>query len=590
MMRFFNRQCQYAPPRSKSIWWISAFVLAVLAVVAILLGSQSWERDRLLDEAQASLDGGDVEGAAIYLGAAYEADPQNTRTLSLLVELFEQSDHPFVMHWDERLLQQVPGSEPDRLRAAKHAMEFDQPETALQLLAEMPESGSESPGYSRLMAAASAAGGSEFAEIRKHLKRATEEQPGEQTLDALNLVVFDALASPPASPQRQAAMAQLKQLAAGGAGVSPWALLMLVKLEAPNDGDRGAEGAQRGASNPHLERLIGLVDEHTHLRYALLALDAAHAYGGDGWREMLARVRAQADGLAAPQATFWTMDWMNRHGLFEASIAWADAEAAAKARAFPVCLAVAEAYLGLHRWEELGTFLDGQRWPGMDSLRLAMAAISAAQTAERPGRSQIANLLQEQAIERASRSEAELRLLEFAARKHQWDDLHEQVLWKIARSRKVSREVALSACARLKRRYLASGNLEKSLQVAERSVEIMPSDFIESNNLIYTSLLMRKDVEQQLARSLALHQRYPGIRPITSTCALAHLISGDVARARALLHELPEPFRRHPAIAPFCGVVLAHAGETQAANAYLQLPAVLHFDAERELVATAKGL
>ncbi len=542
------------------------------------------KHSRLLKNARSALEAGSYEISGTGITAVLDAEPNNPKALGLMVELLERGGaREAILPWYDRLIEAEPGNVAITIRAATLALDLGEVSAAERFLANKAGMAGSAGGveFSRATARLALAQGTlhRAAAMFAHVLEIAAD--GATSADRLNAAITRMLASGDDDAQRTAALREIETFVSDPQ-VGTQALRTLLEVNLHRSDSR----------NGHLSRMLSsfqsLSETSNQFGPKLETLDYTYRAKDPRWKAMLSDLQASTTSGSKidRDALYWLIQWMNDSDLSSAAIAWADGLELPGRNGYPLGLGLAEAYINCRQWKELRDLLETAEWGELRFLKLAILS-KALSGSDDQNASESRDMSWKLAMEFASKKTAKLQLLEVFLRKHEWTDMHLEVLWDLADH--VARvEVQASACVRLKQHYLAAGDLTSCRKVAALAVKTMPYDYIEKANWIYMSLLLDpENPADLLQQSRQLFESHPDISPVISNYAFARFCSSDYAGAADLLRRLPEPFRKHPAVAPICGIILAHAGAQDEAQDYLELPHRLHFDAERKLVAAA---
>lgn len=568
-------------------------IVSIVILFCVLAGGgalfhhlKSTKHQRLLANAHAALEAGNYEISATGITAILDADPGNPRALELMVALLEKGGaKEEILPWYGRLTEAEPGNVTHTVRAATKALDLGDVTAAEKFLADKAgiagsASGVEFHRVAARLALARGDHGRAAAIFAYVLKTAVN---GGTAADRLNAAITRMLISGDDDAERTAALRQIENLVSDP-NVGTQALRTLLEVHLHRSDSRNGQLTQL------LNRFQSFGDSSSRFAPKLETLDYAYRAKDPRWKAMLSDLQASISsaGLNHDHDTlYWLVQWMNDRDLSAEAIAWIETLELTRRESYPLALALAEAYINDQQWDEIRHLLDSADWGELGFLKLAILTKALNESAEQQN-AEARDMSWKLAMNFAGKKTSQLQLLEVFLRNHEWNDMHIEVLWELATHRSPV-EVRASACARLKRHYLAMGDLQKCRAVAAIAVEAMPYDYIEEANWIYMSLLLDPENSGDLVQqSKKLFESHPNVGPVISNYAFACFCSGDYVQAVELLERLPEAFRRHPAIAPICGIILASAGAQNEAREFLDLPLRIHFDAERELVATAR--
>ena len=187
---------------------------------------------------------------------------------------------------------------------------------------------------------------------------------------------------------------------------------------------------------------------------------------------------------------------------------------------------------------------------------------------------------------RAAGDTTRLNLLQTIAFQWNWPEKATAVLWMLADNPDAQRD-ALQA---LYRYYAEQRDTTGLYRALSRLVAVMPDDPAVRNNFAQISLLLKAETFRARGIARDLHEAHPHDAAYTSTYAFALFQSGDVKGAVKIMSQLSPEQLREPAVAAYFGVLLAAAGQNDAATEYFGYAEKAKLlPEEEELVAKAKA-
>jgi len=153
-----------------------------------------------------------------------------------------------------------------------------------------------------------------------------------------------------------------------------------------------------------------------------------------------------------------------------------------------------------------------------------------------------------------------------------------------------NRDAQRDALQALYRYYAEQRDTTGLFRALSRLVAVMPEDPAVRNNFAQISLLLK--AEPFRARGIArnLHEAHPHDAAFASTYAFALFQSGDVKGAVKIMSQLTPEQLHDPSIAAYYGILLAAAGQNDAATEYFgRAEKAKLLPEEEELVAQAKS-
>jgi thioredoxin-like negative regulator of GroEL len=148
-----------------------------------------------------------------------------------------------------------------------------------------------------------------------------------------------------------------------------------------------------------------------------------------------------------------------------------------------------------------------------------------------------------------------------------WRDEAIDLLWLVTKDR-TKAEAALQT---LYNAFIKTGDTQNLYRVLIHLFELRPDDRDIENNLAQVSLLLNLNAErgQELARDV--YDKAPRNPAYASTYAFALYARGQTKDALRVFSRFSETQLRQPAIALYCGIILAAAGDSERAAAFLDL-------------------
>lgn len=257
----------------------------------------------------------------------------------------------------------------------------------------------------------------------------------------------------------------------------------------------------------------------------------------------------------APE-TFGLLRWLNAHRREERTLAWTKGAGKTSATSVPFAFAVAEALARLARWEELDAWLDVADWKDMEPLRDFLRAML-------DGRgTTVGGEAWDRSIAESKRALGGLQVLLDLAEDWGWHTAVDALLWEIASIQRNPRPTLRHLFARHRSQRDAQG----MRRVMRRVHELDPDDWIASNNLAHLELLLRGDIA--LAGRLATDnfQKRPEIPAIATTYAFYLWRSGQTAKVLPVIQAIAMPAPTSPEARLYQAILLAAAGNRQAAT------------------------
>lgn len=250
--------------------------------------------------------------------------------------------------------------------------------------------------------------------------------------------------------------------------------------------------------------------------------------------------------------------------------------------AIPLRFALADAYVRLRDWAALKTMLQGGSWERGEPVRRAFLAKAARETGDDIGfeKNWVA------AVGAAEGDVARLNLLQTIAFQWNWPEKGTAVLWMLAENRAAQRE----ALQTLYRNYAQQRDTTGLYRALSRLVAVIPEDPAVRNNYAQISLLLKAETIRARGMARDLHEAHPHNAAYTSTYAFSLFQSGDVKGAVKLMSQLTPEQLHEPSVAAYYAILLAAAGQNDAATEYFGYAEKAQLlPEEEELVAKAKA-
>jgi Flp pilus assembly protein TadD len=542
---------------------------ALCLLVAVCWGGHSfyvrWQEHKLMRQAHVAFDKNDLRWAAMAAQRAYAVDPQSADACRTLAAIAEKQNSAEAIDWRRRVVALTPESLADRLALVESALRFAQPAIAAEALAQVPKAKQNEARYHSTAA---------------HLAL-TKHDPGaaEQHFEA-------AMRLEPNDPRHQLELAEC-QLRSGDQNkrVAGRALAERVK-----DDPRVRLDALRVLINDsvHWRRdsvSIELAKELDALPAAtfadrLVALGILHGLKDPDFTAALTRL--EGESTKSPEKAVKLVTWMNSQRLALLAIEWSKRLPSEMIGSVSFRFALADAYVRLGNWTALKVMLERGSWGRGEPVRRALQAKAARETGDEIGFEK--NWAA--ALGAAEGDPERLKLLQAIAFRWNWPDKGTAVLWMLAKNPAARRE-ALEA---LYRRYAEQRDTTGLYRALSRLVAVMPHDPALRNNFAQVALLLKAETFRARGIARELHAAHPHDAAFASTYAFALFESGDVKGAVKVMSQLTPDQLHDPSVGTYYGIVLAAAGQNDAASEYLNLAEKAQLlPEEEELVARAKA-
>jgi cellulose synthase operon protein C len=542
---------------------------ALCLLVALCWGGHTfyvrWQEHKLMRQSHVAFDKNDLRWAAMAAQRAYAVDPKSADACRTLAVIAEKQNSAEAIEWRRRVVALEPGSMPDRTALVESALRFEQPAIAAEALAQVPSAQQNDARY-HSTAAHLALTKHDFAAAEQHFEAAVRLAPND--------------------PRSQLELAEC-QLRSGDRG----------KREA------GRALAERVKSDPRvrLDALRVLINDAVHWRRdsvsvelakeldalpaatfadRLVALGILHSLNDPDFSAALTRL--EGESTQSPEKAAKLITWMNSQRLALLAIDWSKRLPPEMLGSIQFRFALADAYVRLRDWTSLKTMLQRGSWGRGEPVRRALQAKAARETGDDIGfeKNWVA------AVAAAEGDPERLKLLQAMAFRWSWPDKGTAVLWMLAENPAARRE-ALEA---LYRHYAEQRDTAGLYRALSRLVAVMPHDPAVRNNFAQISLLLKAETFRARGIARELHAAHPHEAAFASTYAFALFESGDVKGAVKVMSQLTPEQLHDPSIAAYYGILLAAAGQNDAATEYFAVAEKAKLlPEEEELVARAKA-
>ncbi len=549
------------------LWLIIIGALCLL--VALSWGGHRlyvrWQEHKLMRQAHVAFDKNDLRWATMAAQRAYAVDPKSADACRTLAAIAEKQNVPEALDWRRRVVALLPDSLPDRVALVECALRFKQPAIAAEALARVPVAQQNDASY-HTTAAHLALTKKDFAAAEKHLETAVRLAPNEARRE-LELAEFQIRSDDAA--KREAGRVRAEKLK-HNPELKLTALHILI-----ND----AVARRNDTASLELAKELDAFPEATFAD-RVLALNILRGLKDPAFTGALTRL--QSESAESADKAVRLINWMNSHGLALLAIDWSKRLPPEMLGSVPLRFALADAYVRLRDWVALQGMLQGGSWERGEPIRRALLAKAARETGDDMGfeKNWVA------AVGAAENDPARLNLLQTIAFQWNWPEKATAVLWMLAENRDAQRD-ALQA---LYRYYAEQRDTTGLYRALSRLVSVIPEDPAVRNNFAQISLLLKAETFRARGMARDLHEAHPHNAAYASTYAFALFQSGDVKGAVKLMGKLTPEQLRDPAVAAYYAILLAAAGQNDAATEYFGLAEEAKLlPEEEELVAKAKA-
>src|SRR6266496_3909310 len=540
--------------------WPARLALMVTAlVIAFLLGAlffnygsklfEDWRQNRLLHRAAALLQEGKLSEASQAAQELLGRHPDSLPALYVLAEAAEKQNLDEAVRWREQIARLLPSDLDSQLNLASAALRFGKLDLARQALDRVP-SGDRDRAAFHVVAGWLARAQGKFAEQEEQFAAAVKKEPTND-LYQFNLAALRIHSSDPEkTAQARDTLQRLSKLAPYRTG----ALRALLN-------DAVARNDLIAADN--LAQQLQMSPEVTFGDY-LLCLNFYRKLDQKKFRSILEKVKPVA--ARDPSNLASLMDWMNQNGLAGDVVKWIDKLPATQLSSTATSVAVADAYATVKNWPRLKRWTRAGTWGESEYLRLAYQAIATRQSRSRSGNpsTEFESLWHSAEQLANEQPERELTLARLAS-KWELEKESEELWWRVAENPPTRRE----ALEELRRLYRGKNQTDRLYNVLQRLHESSPNEAPITADLARLGLNMGQNTEQSHQLAKEAFDRAPN----EVNCALTYAFSlsrlGKNAEAVRIVESLSTEQLHDPHAAVYVALLLAQAGQIEAANNYI---------------------
>jgi Tfp pilus assembly protein PilF len=540
--------CRFRPARLP----LRLATISVALSVAALLFSygprlcENWHQTRLLHRAAAQLREDKPGEAALTARELVERQPRSLAALFVLAEATEQQNLEETVKWRAQIARLLPNDLDSQLNLASAALRFGKIDLARQALDGVRPADRDRAAF-HVVAGWLARAQGNSAEQEQQFAAAVRKEPGND-LYQFNLAALQIHSSDAGkSAKARDTLERLSKLAPYRTGALR---ALLNDAVARNDPVAADNFAQQLQMSPEVT-----------FGDCLLCLNFYRKLDEKKFRLLLERVKPFAARQPADLAAL--MDWMSQNGLAGEVAKWADKLSPKKLASPPVSAAVAHAYANTKNWPDLKRWTRGGSWGDNEYLRLAYQAI-AIRHLERNDDEKF-QALWAAAEQAASEQPERERTLARLASERNLERESEQLWWRLANHPPMRRE-ALEA---LRRFYRLNNNLEKLYSVLQRLHQSSPNEAPIAADLARLGIALGQDIERSHQLAGEAFQRAPNEVNCAVTYAFSLARLGRIADAQAVIQKLPPDQLHDPHAAVYTALLLAQAGQLDAARDYL---------------------
>lgn len=536
-----------------------AFAAAGLAMVFLLGGFlvtygsklyENWRENRLLGQASALQQEGQLSSAAQITRQLLQRNPDSLPALSILADTVEKQNLKEAISLRERIARLRPNDAESQLNYASAALRFGQLNVAREALTRVSPEDRDSAAF-HVVAGWLASAEGNFAEQEEHFAAAVNRQSSND-LYQFNLAALQ-IRSKDAEKKRNAriTLEGLAKIAPYRTGALRALLNNAVERNDRNDADNFAQQLQ-------------MAPDVTFSDY-LLCLNFYRKLDEKKFRLLLKKVKPFAARHASDLAAL--MEWMNRNGFAKDVIKWLDDLPSAQLSLPPAALAVADAYASVKDWSRLRRWTRTGNWGDPDYLRLAFQAVAVRHL--RSGNDATANAGFETLWERADdlskdEPERELTLARFAT-KWRLEQKAEELWLRVEENLPMRRE----ALDNLRQLYRANDETIKLYGILQRLHKSSPNEPLITADLARLGLIIDKEIERSHQLAKEAYDRAPNEINSAVTYAFSLYRLGRNAEALAIIESLPPDQLHDPHAAIYVALIMVEASQLTGAKEYI---------------------
>jgi len=543
----------------RQLWLARLGVVVVGSAIAFLLGIvlfsygsslyDDWRQSHLLRRATALLQEGELSKAAQTAQEVLARHPDSLPALHVLAEAAEKQNLEEAVRWREQIARLLPTDLDSQLNLASAALRFGKLDLARQAL-DRVSSGDRDRAAFHVVAGWLARAQGNFAEQEEQFAAAVKKEPTND-LYQFNLAALQIRSrDPEKSVKARDTLQRLSKVAPYRSG----ALRALLN-------DSVARNDLAAADN--FAQQLQMSPEVTFGDY-LLCLNFYRKLDEKKFRLSLERVKPFA--ARDPSNLASLMEWMNQNGLAGDVVKWIDKLPAAQLSSTPTSVAAADAYARVKNWSRLKRWTRTGMWGDAEYLRLVYQAIATRQSRPRSGtpNTEFESLWRSAEQLASEQPESELTLARLAS-KWELEKESEELWWRVAENPQTRRE----ALEELRRFYRGKNQIAKLYDVLQRLHESSPSEAPITADLARLGLNIGQNTEQSHQLAKEAYDR----APTEVNCALTYAFSlsrlGRNAEAVTIVESLPPEQLHDPHAAVYVALLLAEAGQIEAANKYI---------------------
>jgi predicted Zn-dependent protease len=528
--------------------WAVAGAVVVITAAAVYFSRPAYrhfKEEHAVARAQIFFDKGDYRSAWLSAQQAWLINTNDTQACRIMADVSNIVHSPATLDWFQRIVKINPTVE-NKLSLAWAGLHYQNPPYPLttQILGDLSKS---ADGLATFQYASAQLEYklNHVAGALSHLEAALKLDPTNQIYQ-FNIAEIQLNSTNP--PVAAAARATLKQFCMD-TNQAPTALRVLVADRLFHNDPQAARDfsdqlltTRQATLSDRLQNLVIL----QRLQSPDLAMQL------DSLQKQSATNALMAGAVAA---------WMRTNGHLADAILWLTNQPASFQAQQPVRGALVDCYLDSGDWKSLRAFLSkDDSWDDMEYLRLALLS----RTWNELGESLVADSNWKSAVNQAGDSLGELNdLLKLANRwgmKPEEEDLLWHIVQKFPDNRWAAEELAILD--------VSSGNTAGLQQLYSKLLLDSPNDVSDQNNLAFTSLLLKTNLNQAFKLAEAAYNQKPD-SATASTYAYALYLQNRTQDGLVVLQKLSNSELETPSVALYYGVLLSAAGETNEAAHFL---------------------
>src|ERR1044071_7080652 len=535
----------------RQVWPARVALVAAGLAVVILLGAfffrygsklyRDWHQTRLLQQAGSMLQQGRFNEATRTAREFLTQHPDSLPALYVLAEAAEKQNLEEAISWRGQIARLRPKDPDSQLNLVSAALRFGKLDLARKALDQIPANDRDRPAF-HVVAGWLACAEGNFAEPEDQFAAAAKKANARENLERLSKLV----------PYRTGALRALL-----------------------ND---AVERNDLSAADNYAQQLQ-MSQEVTFSDY-LLCLNFYRKLDEKKFRPLLERVKPFAEKNPSDLASL--MEWMSKNGLTTEVVKWIEKLPAKRLTSPPTAVAVANAYASAKNWKQVERWTRKGIWGESDYLSLAYHAFATRQSRENhPGK--FDELWRDAERSANGQPERELVLARLAS-KWSLEKESEQLWLRVAEDPPLRRE----ALGRLRLLYREDNDPRKLYDVLRRLHESSPNEAPITADLARLGLNLETNVDRSHDLAKEAYDRAPNEINCAVTYAFSLYRLGRSAEALEIIHGLPGHQLQDPHAAVYTALLLADAGQIDAAKDYIAAANGGIYPEERKVLDQAK--